>query len=103
MAWGKKVIEILEDKNRTYKIDFATKIKESFCNNSCYGRNCSKCSKCAVEWAYETAVKEIKLGIRTRPIVVAEYCSSNYGAYRAFDGKGHKTEVWRVSRRKGGQ
>lgn len=73
---------------------FADKTFANFCETVCKGRFAGRCENCSVSLAYEKAKRDIRDGKRSRP----EYqnCAINYGASRYYDGKGHKTEVWRA-------
>lgn len=81
-----------------WSLRFANQVFSNFCTNVCKGRFAGKCESCPVYQAYETAKQQIRDGVRTRP----EYqdCKVSYGAYRHFDGRGHKTEVWRAPLKK---
>lgn len=84
-----KTVEKLET---AWSLKFANQTFSGFCNNVCKGRFAGKCETCPVYQAYEAAKQQIQDGLRSKP----EYqdCKISYGAYRHFDGKGHKTEVW---------
>lgn len=84
----------LEKLETAWSLRFANQVFSNFCTNVCKGRFAGKCESCPVYQAYETAKQEIQEGKRSRP----EYqnCSVNYGASRYYDGKGHKTGVWRA-------
>lgn len=90
-----KTISKLEE---AWSLRFANQVFSNFCTNVCKGRFAGKCESCPVYQAYETAKQQIRDGVRTRP----EYqdCKVSYGAYRHFDGRGHKTEVWRAPLKK---
>jgi hypothetical protein len=91
-----KTINKLEE---AWSLRFANQTFSGFCNNVCKGRYAGHCESCPVYQAYELAKQQIKDGVRSRP----EYqdCKINsYGAFRHFDGKGHKTEVWRAPLKK---
>lgn len=80
-----------------WSLKFANQTFSGFCNNVCKGRYAGRCESCPVYQAYELAKQQIKDGVRSRP----EYadCKISYGAFRHFDGKGHKTEVWRAPKK----
>lgn len=85
--------------NEAWSIKFCNVTLGNFCSQVCKGRYCGTCDTCPVNQAYKLAIQQIKDGVRSRP----EYqdCQiSSYGAYRHFDGKGHKTEVWRAPLKK---
>ena len=85
----------IEKLNEAYSLRYANLVFSRFCANVCKGRYAGRCETCPVYQAHSLAVQQIKDGVRSRP----EYqdCAiSSYGAYRHFDGKGHKTEVWRA-------
>lgn len=84
-----------------WSLRFCNQVFSQFCNNVCKGRFAGKCESCPVYQAYETAKQQIRDGVRSRH----EYadCKISYGAYRHFDGKGHKTEVWRAPLKKEGK
>ena len=90
-----KTISKLEE---AWSLRFANQVFSNFCTNVCKGRFAGKCESCPVYQAYETAKQQIQDGVRFKP----EYqdCKISYGAYRHFDGKGHKTEVWRAPQKK---
>ena len=73
---------------------FADQTFANFCETVCKGRFAGRCENCPINLAYEKARQEIQDGKRSRP--ESQYCSVNYGAFRYYDGKGHKTEVWRA-------
>lgn len=85
----------IEKLSTAWSLRFANQVFSNFCTNVCKGRFAGKCESCPVYQAYETAKQQIKDGVRSRP-EYADCTISNYGAYRYFDGKGHKTEVWRA-------
>lgn len=81
--------------NEAWSIRYCKLTLGNFCTQVCKGRYCGTCENCPINQAYEVAIQQIKDGVRSKP----EYqdCAiPNYGAYRHFDGKGHKTEVWRA-------
>lgn len=84
----------IEKLSTAWSLKFTNQTFSCFCNNVCKGRFTGKCESCPVYQAYEKAKKEILDGKRSRP--ESQYCSINYGASRYYDGKGHKTEVWRA-------
>lgn len=87
-----KTISKLEE---AWSLRFANQVFSNFCTNVCKGRFAGRCESCPVYQAYELAKQQIKDGVRSRP----EYtdCSiGSYGAFRHFDGRSHKTEVWRA-------
>ena len=90
-----RTIEKLEN---AWSLRFANQVFSGFCTNVCKGRFAGRCESCPVYQAYELAKQQIKDGVRSKP----EYadCKINYGAFRHFDGKGHKTEVWRAPLKK---
>lgn len=90
-----RTIEKLEN---AWSLRFANQVFSGFCTNVCKGRFAGRCESCPVYQAYELAKQQIKDGVRSKP----EYadCKINYGAFRHFDGKGHKTEVWRAPQKK---
>ena len=90
-----RTIEKLEN---AWSLRFANQVFSGFCTNVCKGRYAGRCESCPVYQAYELAKQQIKDGVRSKP----EYadCKINYGAFRHFDGKGHKTEVWRAPLKK---
>ena len=90
-----RTIEKLET---AWSLKYANQIHSNFCANVCKGRFAGSCESCPVFQAHELAVQQIRDGVRSKP----EYqnCSMSYGAYRHFDGKGHKTEVWRAPLKK---
>ena len=81
-----------------WSLRFANQVFANFCANTCKGRYAGKCEQCPVYQAHATAVQQIRDGVRSKP----EYadCKMSYGAFRHFDGKGHKTEVWRAPQKK---
>lgn len=87
----------IDELSVTYTVRHAQVVRDNFCNRICLGKNCNKCAHCDIENAYRACVQEIKLGKRQKFKPAAEYIGSSYGAYRAFDGRGHKTEVWRAT------
>ena len=93
-----RTIEKLEN---AWSLRFANQVFSGFCTNVCKGRYAGRCESCPVYQAYELAKQQIKDGVRSKP----EYadCKINYGAFRHFDGKGHKTEVWRAPLKKEGK
>ena len=93
-----RTIEKLEN---AWSLRFANQVFSGFCTNVCKGRYAGRCESCPVYQAYELAKQQIKDGVRSRP----EYadCKISYGAFRHFDGKGHKTEVWRAPLKKEGK
>lgn len=99
MTLAVPVERTIEKLETAWSLKFANQTFSGFCNNVCKGRYAGRCESCPVYQAYELAKQQIKDGVRSRP----EYqdCSiSNYGAFRHFDGKGHKTEVWRAPLKK---
>ena len=90
-----RTIEKLEN---AWSLRFANQVFSGFCTNVCKGRFAGRCESCPVYQAYELAKQQIKDRVRSKP----EYadCKINYGAFRHFDGKGHKTEVWRAPQKK---
>lgn len=86
------VEKTIEKLGNAWSLRFANQEFSKFCNNVCKGRYAGRCESCPVYQAYSTAIQQIKDGIRSKP----EYqnCSVNYGAFRHYDGKGHRTEVW---------
>lgn len=90
-----RTIEKLET---AWSLKYANQIHSNFCANVCKGRFAGSCESCPVFQAHELAVQQIRDGVRSKP----EYqnCSMSCGAYRHFDGKGHKTEVWRAPLKK---
>lgn len=91
-----KTIEKLEN---AWSLRFANQVFSNFCTNVCKGRFAGRCESCPVYQAYETAKQQIKDGVRSKP-EYADCQISSYGAFRHFDGKGHKTEVWRAPLKK---
>lgn len=89
-----RTIEKLES---AWSLKYANQIHSNFCANVCKGRFAGSCESCPVFQAHELAVQQIREGVRSRP----EYqdCKVSYGAFRHFDGKGHKTEVWRAPKK----
>lgn len=84
-----KTISKLEE---AWSLRFANQTFSYFCNNVCKGRYAGRCEACPVYQAYATAIQQIQDGVRSKPEFVD--CKTNYGAFRHFDRKGHKTEVW---------
>lgn len=91
-----RTIEKLES---AWSLKYANQIHSNFCANVCKGRFAGSCESCPVFQAHELAVQQIKDGVRSKP-EYADCTISSYGAYRHFDGKGHKTEVWRAPLKK---
>lgn len=81
-----------------WSLKYANQVHSNFCANVCKGRFAGSCESCPVFQAHELAVQQIRDGVRSRP----EYadCKISYGAFRHFDGRGHKTEVWRAPLKK---
>lgn len=84
-----KVISKLET---AWSIKFCNVELGKFCSGVCKGAYAGSCDSCPVNQAYRAAVQQIKDGVRHRPEVIDTRV--NYGAFRHFDRKGHKTEVW---------
>ena len=91
-----RTIEKLEN---AWSLRFANQVFSGFCTNVCKGRYAGRCESCPVYQAYELAKQQIKDGVRSKP-EYADCTISSYGAFRHFDGKGHKTEVWRAPQKK---
>ena len=91
-----RTIEKLEN---AWSLRFANQVFSGFCTNVCTGRYAGRCESCPVYPAYELEKQQIKDGVRSKP-EYADCTISSYGAFRHFDGKGHKTEVWRAPLKK---
>ena len=91
-----RTIEKLEN---AWSLRFANQVFSGFCTNVCKGRYAGRCESCPVYQAYALAKQQIKDGVRSQP-EYADCTIFSYGAFRHFDGKGHKTEVWRAPLKK---
>ena len=91
-----KTIEKLET---AWSLRYCNQVFSGFCNNVCKGRFAGKCESRPVYQAYETAKQQIRDGVRSKP-EYADCSIGSYGDFRHFDGKGHKTEVWRAPLKK---
>ena len=91
------VEKTIEKLGNAWSLRYCNQVFSSFCTNVCKGRFAGRCESCPVYQAYELAKQQIKDGVRSKP----EYadCKINYGAFRHFDGRGHKTEVWRAPKK----
>ena len=91
-----KTISKLEE---AWSLRFANQVFSNFCTNVCKGRFAGSCESCPVFQAHELAVQQIRDGVRSKP-KYADCTIPSYGVFRHFDGKGHKTEVWRAPLKK---
>ena len=99
MTLAVPVQKTIDKLNGAWSIKFCKITLGNFCSQICKGRYCGTCENCPVNQAYLTAIQQIKDGVRSRP----EYQNCDlpsYGAFRHFDGKGHKTEVQRAPLKK---
>ena len=88
----------IEKLSTAWSLKYANQVHSNFCANICKGMFAGSCESCPVFQAHELAVQQIRDGVRTRPEYMNE--SLHYGAYRHYDRKGNKTEVWRAPLKK---
>ena len=94
MTMAVPVQKTIDKLNEAWSIKFCKVTLGNFCSQVCKGRYCGTCENCPVNQAYELAIQQIRDGVRSKPEFVN--CSVNYGAFRHYDGKGHRTEVWKA-------
>lgn len=99
MTMAVPVQKTIDKLNEAWSIKFCNVTLGNFCSQVCKGRYCGTCDSCPVNQAYQLAIQQIRDGVRSKP-EYADCRISSYGAFRHFDGKGHKTEVWRAPLKK---